>query len=67
MHRLLLILALLFLAQLPLNAGGKSFRHKPKKAFSNHSKDPVSRKEEKLPKTFEPRPTRRHILGQQHR
>ncbi|MCE1202978.1 MAG: hypothetical protein LWX09_12880 [Bacteroidia bacterium] len=67
MHRLLLIFALSLLVQLPLKAADKSFRHKHKKTISHNPKDPVSRKEEKLPKTFVLRPTRRHILGQQHR
>lgn len=67
MLHFLFIAAITFLFQLPLHAADQTFRHKPKQTKFRKLKDPVSRKTETLPKTFELQPTRRHILGRQHR
>ncbi len=60
------ILFFAFILKLPLNADNESFRHKHKPQKVRQVKDPVSRKNEKLPKKFELKPTRRDILGQKH-
>ncbi|HMM11352.1 MAG TPA: hypothetical protein PKE03_04565 [Bacteroidales bacterium] len=65
MLRLVLLIVTVLTMHMPLSAAERPFTHKPKHKQIKQSKDPVSRKEQSLPKTFVLKPTRTRILGQE--